>query len=513
MPIHHASSAAYRASVVCACTLAALSTCDASAAPPRPHAAQDPQRVAAARGWRETALFGRILTTAHDGVPAAVVTATNEHGHTVARTVADGMGHYELRRLPRGALLVHARAEGMANGWLPVEAAGSVREATLLLEPGTARRGTVTLADGTPAKNVHLLFRAATYREVVRGNRVVPLHWNAAATTAEDGSWSLPAVPQRDLTVLAHVPGLHLHHQEIAAHDAEPTIVVPHAPARPRTVHVTGLDAGVEARVQIHPRGGGRPERCFPRSLRDLPLDADHTVQLDSLPLVHEVRVVAPGFRSMPVFVTCQAGEAHRLDFEMAPVPAELRAPTTTVTGRVVDEFGAPVGGIVVAATCGDRRSEAVATGSDGRFALLAPARAGVLCSFAVLSPSRHLVSPRRHVDRDGLTWLDAPATPDRELQLHVSAAGAVRGVLRLAAGQPFGAARVELTGADGVKVVTATDSGGRLEVVGLPPGAYRLRASRIATGDGTTSVEVLPGEATAPGELQFADATTKGPG
>jgi hypothetical protein len=210
----------------------------------------------------------------------------------------------------------------------------------------------------------------------------------------------------------------------------------------------------------------------------------------------------------MPVFVSCKADDARAFSFTLTPLPVDLLVPSTIVTGQLVDELAVPLAGVTIVAMCEDRRSQPCVTGADGSFAIDVPARTKVLCRLGLLSRRWLLGDPRAQLEADGITWQTLPADPGAPVKLAARQAGAVRGTLLGPNGLPLAAASVRLTraGSDGRTEVVAgaTDAGGRLEVPGLGPGRYELRAS-APTGDvGTVAVDVLAGGEAEPGVLTF---------
>lgn len=456
--------------------------------------------------WPESALYGRIVSVLHDGVPAADVWVTDGTGAVVARTVADGDGHYQLRRLPSGPLRLFARGADLVQGSMAVAALGIVREATLVLEDGARLDGAVRWPDGSPAAGADVLVRCAA-------ELPEPFAWWAETTADANGAWSLPCAPLRPLTVLAFVPGHALAEVAIGGgRDGLVSVAMPDGATTARRVAVRGAPAGLAVNVccEVAPAGGSwSPAPRLPRRARQAVVGADGTAMLWPLPMPHEVRVEAAGHRSMPVSVPCRPGVERELQFTLSPLPADLVTPSTVLTGRLLDAIGSPLAGVTIAAVAEDRRSEPCVTAADGGFALDVPVRTKVLCRIAVLSRGWRLADERVEVGPEGLSWLTVAADPDRPLRLAAARAGAVRGTLRGPTGLPFAAARLQLRLAGAEQrlctVVSATDAAGRLDVPGLAPGRYELLAVGADGREGTASIVVPEGGDAAPGELAFA--------
>lgn len=450
-------------------------------------------------------LVGRIVDVLNEGVPAAEVWATDAAGQRLGRTVADGDGYYQLPRLPAVALRLHARAERRTEASLAVATNGLVRAATLVLEDAAPLRGRVVHGDGTPAAGAAVL---------VTGElpMVAPFDWVAETTTDARGEWSVPAAPLRPLVACAWLPGHALGQAPVLAGEAEPArVVLPVGRLTPRAVQVTGLPAGCAAQVRCEPgRSGTQAAPRLPAAALSAPVAADGSASLWPLPCHHEVRVDAVGFTSLPVYVPCEAGAVAPLAFTMWPLPADLLAPATTLTGVVVDHVGQALPGVRLTSRCEDVYGATVTTAADGSFTLVAPVRTRVLCQVGLVAGPWRLGDPRAVLGADGRTWFTVAADPDVPLRLAALPTGSVRGVLRGAEGVPLGAARVHFTQV--VKkdqrtggVVTATDPAGRLEIAGLPAGDYVLTVFGDGVGQGSVPVRVVALETVSPGELVFA--------
>lgn len=457
---------------------------------------QDPQEPA----WPTTSLYGRVVTVTHRAVPAAKVWVTASTGEIVARTFADGSGYYQMRGLPSGPLRVHASAEGKVDGARAVAAQGLVREATLPLEDGADLELALAFDDGSPVADADVLVTA-------RHALGEPFAFWRDARSDEEGVVRLVDAPLRELRVQVHVPGLALCEATVER-DAtgQAAIEVPRQQIPSRTVRVSGLPQGAVAEL-LCVRAAGRNSAVpgLPLGIRRTPIGADGTAQLSGLPLSHEVRVVADGQRSMPVYATRKLGDTRGIEFALSPIPEDLRAPSTMVRGRVVDSLGRPMPGVAVAARCQDRRSDPVRADDQGRFRIDVPARKGVLFELCALSQEHHVATRGFSVDDSGLAWLRCSADRDATVRLDVVRAGAVGGTLRRPDGQPWAAARVHLTAKDAkVAIVSATDAVGRLRVPCIPAAEYALLVFGADGMHATGTVLVAEGAPSEPGPLEF---------
>ena len=274
--------------------------------------------------------------------------------------------------------------------------------------------------------------------------------------------------------------------------------------AEPRTLRIDGLPGGVRAELQCHGHSSHPPGvPTLPLGIRRIPVPADGIAETWSLPIDHTVRAVAVGHRSTPVHTRVGPGDARDLTFSLSPIPADLVEPRTVVRGRLVDPLGRPMPGVPVVARCETRRGPPALSDGNGQYSLEVPAREHVLFDACVLSDEHYVATPGHRVDASGRSWLRRPADPDKPLRLDLARAGAVRGVLRGADGQPLGAARVELRGR-GAMIVSATDALGRLAVAGIAPGDYSLTVKGSDGARGKGSVSVVEGAESKPAPLEY---------
>jgi protocatechuate 3,4-dioxygenase beta subunit len=194
-----------------------------------------------------------------------------------------------------------------------------------------------------------------------------------------------------------------------------------------------------------------------------------------------------------------------------------------TLTGAVVDASGGPVASanvrVVVRGNVFWRAQRQAFSGADGKFAI-----AGL---------------PRRAVDvvaqseqgSSAIVSADLVATAKQDVALKLDIAGEITGIVVDSAGQPLGDAQVfadpEPTGkpADlSIWVVrgdqeAVTDQAGAFVLSGLPPGGYRVRASRsgasideqqlakfVVAHPGERLRIVVPNEGKITGKVAFAD-------
>jgi hypothetical protein len=453
--------------------------------------------------WPDVVLNGRIITVLHEGVPAAKVWVTDANDQEVARTVADGDGYYQLRKLPAGTLYLHANGQGFITHSMQVNGEGFVRAATLTLQDAAPIRGTVSWPDGSPAKAAEVIvYTSSDYPDDRR--------WVEQTTCTDAGTWQLPAAPLGDLIVRAYVSGFELGECKIAADRTKPaTLVMPNKPLAPRLVNVADVPEGVVCSVRCQPPGvHRRPYLLLPRGAGEFAINAEGVATTFALAAHSEVRVHAPGYRSMPIAVRSIPGSTEPMQFRLSPLPKEVVAPSTAIKGLVVDELGAPLANITVLTMGQQFRGEPVTSAQDGTFAVNAPASEGVLFRIGLLSPKWRLGDQRLELGADGITWQSVAASPDAVVRLHATRAGTVRGTLLGPTGTPLAAAEVRMQTRNNrsrhVHVLSATDAAGRITIAGLPVGAYTLTATAADGRVGSTNVDVVATEEVEPGQLSF---------
>jgi hypothetical protein len=209
----------------------------------------------------------------------------------------------------------------------------------------------------------------------------------------------------------------------------------------------------------------------------------------------------------MPVCVRCVPGTARELSFALTAVAQDLLAPSTRMSGKLVNELGAPIAGVrLMSRYESDPERVATATSAaDGTFAIDVPVSEKVLCQFGLSSREWRLGHPRAELGSDGVTWFTVPANGLQPLRLDAMRAGAVTGTLRGPSKAPVAATRVELAPVGGkTAVITATDAAGRLDVAGLPPGSYLLTVSSGNVRLAKVAVDVPAGDAAVVGALEW---------
>lgn len=456
----------------------------------------------AQQGWPESMLFGCVVDALHEAVPVADVWVTDEHGEVVARTVADGSGIYQLRRLPFGQLFVHAKAEGKVQRGVEVGSRGRRRQATLRLDDGRAVAGVVRWPDGSPVVGADVLVR-----EVGLQSRC--LAWSQETTTDEAGRWRVDAAPLRRVAVVVFQPGFGIVTVQLENDVAAPVAIeLPKTAVEQRVVEVRGIEKGRAARVFYAPKRSAYGDYAIslPRRAREAAVGDDGIARIWPVPSREELRADAAGMSSLPVVIRLSPRSQQRLRFEMQPLPEKVVTSRTVMHGKVVDELGRPLAGVPVVSLFEGRRSAPVPSGDDGTFCIEVPIYPGVLVDVGVLSSERYLGIPKTRLGGDGVCWLSVTSSADQPLRLDTAAAGRLRGTLRTPNGGYLAAANVVLarSGATAGSVVTAADAGGRIELSGLPPGDYRITATGSDGRIGRASVRVVAGQTVEPEPLAF---------
>jgi hypothetical protein len=258
----------------------------------------------------------------------------------------------------------------------------------------------------------------------------------------------------------------------VAAPPASAPVVRAKAPApvlARRSVPVRVLDTLGHALVGAELAAvGGAPARSDAAGRAALSLATGEVV---------DVRVTAPGRvptwlrvaeGSPDLAVACLPPAAPWDGPEVVAPPAPL-GPTVRGEGVVRDERGEPVADVFVGVPALGLWAR---TDALGRYAL---PLVGGECALVVHAPGR-VDDP---ADRGGF-GAPSPLRIDRArgalplADLTIGPAGAVRGIVRRADGQPAADALVAVV-CDGLRRVVATDAGGAFRVGGLPPGPCRI--------------------------------------
>ncbi|HEX6813934.1 MAG TPA: carboxypeptidase-like regulatory domain-containing protein [Planctomycetota bacterium] len=458
-------------------------------------------------------LVGRIVSVLHEGVPAADVWVTDAAGKVLGRMVADGDGYYQFTRLPPVPLQLHARGGDKVEGSVAVATNGLVREATLMLEDGEPLRGAVVLPDGKPAAGAAVLVACKT--------RVLPpFDWWQETTADAKGEWSLPMAPLRPLVVRAFVPGRPIAEQDVASGRAgDVRVAILPGEIALRRVKVDGAPAGKGVRVWCDlGTDRRRYPRRLPRGAIEAEVDANGIASLYALPVPHEVRIAAAGFRSMPVCIPCDADAVRNLEFVLVPREGDDLVPRTRMTGKLVDELGQALAGVTIVGSYEGNFGPSATSGADGSYELDVPANSGVLCQIGLLSRTWRLGLPKVQLGTEGVSWLTVTADPQRPLRLDAMRGGLVRGTVLGPGGAPLAAAKVTLSPVVArdekaprvekvPRVETATDAAGRLDVAGLPAGRYTVLVTRLGLPEGSAEVDVEIGRESTLPALQFAAA------
>ncbi|MFK7741984.1 MAG: carboxypeptidase regulatory-like domain-containing protein [Planctomycetota bacterium] len=474
--------------------------------------AQSDAPEAPARTWPTTSIYGRILNVHHQGVPAARIHITGPQGRQLARTFADGEGFYQVRGLPAGPLTLHARADGLVRAKRLLADTGSVRQAIIILADAVPLQAVVQWPDGSPVAGADVLVFAGSPSEVER--------YEAETTTDQEGSFSLPDTPIRTRTLRIFQPGFRMLEHLLPANSTKPiTITLPKKRIAQRNVEVrrkAGAEDASATVVCVNPGGFATDQLRLPRRARTTRVDKDGFARVWTLPLAHQLRVVADGMKSKPLAARCEAGCTRPQVFTLSPLPKAVAAPSTLVRGRVVDTRGQPLAGVVVAASRKSLRCPPTATDADGAFTLDVTARKFALCDFHLLTGDYFLGTPKAEFAPSGTWKLNAAADPDGMMQLDAVAAGKLAGTLRETGGQPFACARVDITLLDsefrlrgrGIaeRFITASDAAGRIAIESLPPGTYQLDARGPTGRRAAGKFEVTARQTVKPGPLTFAE-------
>jgi hypothetical protein len=445
---------------------------------------------------------GRVLDVLGEPVPAAVVWATDAQGRELCRATSDGTGVFLIRALPRdGALALHVNASGKVE-WSTALAPQRSFAATIVLEDAGSLHGVVRNAAGAPIAGAHVVGWA---------QRLVPIGggpWQQETVADANGEFAFAAAPLRPGAVCAWAPGYELATVGCVRDGGPFAVTLNAGPREPRVVRVDGMPAGTAVTVAVE--FGGRDAPPLPAPLRGAVVQSDGTASLWPLPFLHFVSVHADGFSSRPLGCRVAAGSTAECRFVLTPVPPEVRAPHTTIHGRVVDALGHPLAGLEVIAGGSESRIVANTTsGADGAFTIDVPVRVPVLCALGLAPGPFRIGDPQARDGEDGISWLDVPADPTKTVLLHSLPAATIRGATRV----PF--ARIEVAEVQPKNVFdrrasATTDAVGQFEVRGLPGGEYRvfvhlgylqLAFADVHVGDGGTET-VGPLQVPPSGEL-----------
>lgn len=351
----------------------------------------------------------------------------------------DDRGRYRLVAPHSGLFRVLVEADGrfpLAAG--PLALTGPIEIAPVAPPAASLMRVRVLDADGQPAAGARVQARGPAER---RFARELPKPWSLAprtAQTAADGQAFLPQLPGEPLEILASLAGEAEARAQGAS--AEATLRLSRATA-PQRVAPPVLSP-IAGTVRTGGRGPLAGALVWSPEEPGLWTTTDGMGQyrLGVPPAVRSLRVEAVGFLSRQARLT-------QAEIRRGRAPALALQPATSLAGTVLDESGAVLEGIVVAATPeggppGLSPSAVVAWGSSdraGQFELrgLTPgtpyrieeAQAGLFGTPQTVTTSR-------------------PGAPPPPLRLVLAASRGVRGRVLDLAGQPIPEAEVLLRAA-----------------------------------------------------------------
>ena len=357
----------------------------------------------------------------------------------LATAVSDHRGHYRLVAPKAGIFRVLVDAEGcfpLAAG--PLALTGPIEIAPVVPPAASPMRVRVLDSEDRPVAGARVQARGPAER---RFARELPKPWGIAPRTtwtAADGQAFLPQLPGEPLEVVASQVGAAEARAKGASAEA---ILRLSRETTPRSVALPVLST-LAGNVRTEARAPLAGALVWSPEEPGLWTTADATGQyrLAVPPAVRSLRVEAAGFLSRQARLT-------EADVRRGRAPTLALQPATSLVGTVLDESGAALEGIVVAATLeggppGLSPSAVVAWGSSdraGRFELhgLTPgtpyrvedAQAGLFAEPQTVIASR-------------------PGAPPPPLRLVLAVAQGVRGRVLDLAGQPVPGAEVLLRAA-----------------------------------------------------------------
>ena len=391
-------------------------------------------------------------------------------------TFTDASGHFRIEGLAPGSHLVFARANALADsvrGIPVVVAAGQTSaEIEIRLEAGCTIRGTVV--DGS---------------KPVGGARVTAA--NRTAYSQGDGSYVLTAVPRGDVTF-----------------GAPPYDVV-----KPKTFHVSQpLHDGVEISVESL----GTITGLVLRGRTPVPgaavyLRGPNAFELDPVFADGEGRFVARGLRAGPWDVAAGSQQLGAFGMSSPEIIHVTRGQTVDVTidmkyaasisGRVVDQNGAPISGVTVGFVHTAANDIGLATTAmDGTFHAATMTGGGQyrpsVSAIASATPWTSPLRPLSGTELPLITLADGSSTvTDVQLAVRLDRLS-ISGLVVDGDGAPVPDTRViaELTEntngpqfAPGAQAPAATtDAEGKFTITDLLDGTYALRARSPAGVEGT---------------------------
>ncbi|NVB81627.1 MAG: sigma-70 family RNA polymerase sigma factor [Kofleriaceae bacterium] len=389
-------------------------------------------------------------------------------------TFSDASGHFRLDRVAPGSHLVSARAEGLADAAgvpVAVEAGQTSAEIEIRLEAGSTLRGTVV--DGS---------------KPVAGARVAAS--SRTAFSQDDGSYVLTGVPRGDVKLTA----------------------MPYEVVKPQSFHASEpLHDGVVIEVEAFGTITGRVVRGRDAiSGAAVSLSGPHERELDPVRTDADGRFTARGLRpgqwsvgasSQQLGVFGDAGAIVQLARgETKDVTIELEY-GASISGRVVDQNGAPVSGATVGFihTSQDDIGLGV-TAMDGSFRAAMMSGGGQyrpkVSATPTATPSKTALRPASGTEFPLVTLADGHSEVTGVLLAVKLERLAISGTVVDDDGAPVPDVRVVAEQVEGNAVprffpslqtpASTTDVGGRFTISELPEGTYALRARSLTGIEGT---------------------------
>ncbi|MCB9878931.1 MAG: carboxypeptidase regulatory-like domain-containing protein [Planctomycetes bacterium] len=472
---------------------------------------------------------GRIEGVVRDTLMAPVPLADVEllrDDAVVARTKADGEGHFVFGRLEQKTYQIVARAPGRvpAMMWSGAGPADEPRHAALRLFDAVAVHGVVRDADGEPVVGARLVASQMGSGE---------LAWMVPAEGVSDaeGRYRLTGVSIGATRFAVAAEGFELlEATHELADDRELDLQLVSGETTTLRFRIEGATAEQlrAARCDYHAfRGRDRQPILLPPALQHGAPDADGAWQATGLPRDMKASfarvtiagaVVSPQYHSVT-----EPGPLHELVFQVTGPAAAAPQVLPRLRGRLHDQGGAALAGqrLQVGAIAGGPTAE-VTTDDQGAFAVDSPAAPGAwLCirpaddELVVLQQGRD-ERMRGYYGSDHVIRCPGVADADTELDVVVVPAASVRGRLLGASGRPVSGARVGLSKAMGEQLPShsrfesvVTDREGRFEIRRL--NGHRGDKMRLDVSNGAAHAVDL--ELLREGALDLGDLTLPPPG
>jgi hypothetical protein len=414
------------------------------------------------------------------GVPGDLVEPEPLPGADPARAsiwITDADGRFRIAGLPRATVTVFATAPGFAEGASdPIAAAPArvIADVAVVLAVGLTIVGRVTDQRGDPVIGASLSAAPRDGRDADPARRI-------EAMSGTDGAYRLgPVTGAITLTATAYAHG-----------DARVELDVPAAPGTPPELRqdlvLVVADAVLTGTVDD---AAGLPVRGATVSIAAGPAAGRSAVTTEA---GFRIELLPPGALTV------------RIDHPDYPI-AQLETSTEGIAhltlpwgggidGLVIDHHtGAPVGGVVVAATGpgGDRDETAVAPSGAFELGPLAPGA----WTLAIAQPGYLPIERTVDVpigDRAG-------AITVRDLRLELERGALLAGTVRDRYGTRLAGAMVTVeraaaaAGTSSAPVTARTDADGQFRIRDAPTGALRLRGTKDRLA-GTVELTVAPGD------------------